>query len=43
MSETAETACNLDTSILVNYVLSNLPGDIEDDRGSQQIIGSDSF
>lgn len=43
MSEAAETACNLDTSILVNYVLSNLPGNIEDDRGSQRIIDSDSF
>jgi len=43
MSEAAGTACKLDTSILMNYVLSNLPGNIEDDRGSQRIIDSDSF
>ena len=43
MSEAAETACNLDTSVLVNYVLSNLSGDIEGDRGSQRIIDTDSF
>jgi len=43
MSGTPDTKCNLDTSILVNYVLSNLPGNIEDDRGSQRIIDEDSF
>lgn len=43
MSEAAGTRCNLDTSILVNYVLSKLPGNIEDNRGSQRIIDSDSF
>jgi len=43
MSDAAETTCNLDTSILMNYVLSNLSGDIEDDRGSQRIIDEDSF
>lgn len=34
---------NLDTSVLVNYVYSQLPGDIEEDRGSQRLIDEDWF
>lgn len=39
----AETATNLDTSILVNYVRSNLSKDIDDNRGIQQIIANDAL
>lgn len=37
------TQINLDTSILVNYMYANLPGDIERDRGSLRIIDSAEF
>jgi len=39
----SELQVNLDTSILFNYVYSSLPGDIEYDRGSQQLIDSDDY
>lgn len=31
---------NLDTSILLNYVYANLPGDIEEDQGSVRLLDS---
>lgn len=34
---------NLDTSVMVNYVYSQLPGDLEEDRGCQRLIDGDSF
>jgi len=34
---------NLDTSVLVNYVYSQLPGDLEEDRGCQRLIDGESF
>jgi hypothetical protein len=34
---------NLDTSVVVNYVYSQLPGDLEEDRGCQHLIDSESF
>lgn len=37
----ADQEINLDTSILLNYVYAKLPGDIEDDRGSVQVLDSD--
>lgn len=43
MSGTSQTQINLDTSVVVNYVFSNLPGDLEDDRGSQRLIDEDSI
>jgi hypothetical protein len=41
MSETSRL--NLDTSVMVNYVYSQLPGDLEEDRGGQQLIDNESF
>lgn len=41
MSSTSQL--NLDTSILVNYVYTNLPGNIEEDQGSQRLIDNNSF
>lgn len=41
MSETRYL--NLDTSVLLNYVSSKLPGNIEEDQGSQRLIESSSF
>lgn len=43
MSGTPQTRINLDTSVIVNYVFSNLPGDLEEDRGSQRLIDVDSL
>ena len=43
MSGTPQTQINLDTSVVVNYVFSNLPGDLEGDRGSQRLIDEDSL
>ena len=37
------TQLNLDTSVLVNYVYSQLPGEVEADRGSQRLIDQDAF
>lgn len=37
------TQLNLDTSVLVNYVYAQLPGDLEEDRGCQQLIDNDSY
>ena len=34
---------NLDTSVMMNYVYSQLPGDIEEDRGCQRLIDDGSF
>ncbi|MFC7238907.1 hypothetical protein ACFQS4_11840 [Saliphagus sp. GCM10025317] len=34
---------NLDTSVVVNYVYSQLPGDLEEDRGCQRLIDGESF
>ena len=34
---------NLDTSVMVNYVYSQLPGDLEEDRGCQRPIDDESF
>lgn len=34
---------NLDTSILFNYVYSKIPGDLEEDQGSQRLLDSPSF
>lgn len=39
----SSTQLNLDTSVLVNYVYSQLPGEVEADRGSQRIIDQDAF
>lgn len=39
----SSTQLNLDTSVLVNYVYSQLPGEIEDDRGSQRLLDRDAF
>lgn len=36
-----EQECNLDTSVLVNYIYAKLPGEIEEDRGSVWILDSD--
>lgn len=33
----------LDTSVLFNFVYSNLPGDIEEDRGCQRIINTEDL
>jgi len=41
MSEAARL--NLDTSVMVNYVYSQLPGDLEEDRGCQRLIDGESF
>ena len=41
MSETSRL--NLDTSVMVNYVYSQLPGDLEEDRGCQRLIDDESF
>jgi len=41
MSETSRH--NLDTSVIVNYVYSQLPGDLEEDRGCQRLIDNESF
>jgi hypothetical protein len=37
----AVESANLDTSILFNYVYSYIPGDIEENRGSQELIDSE--
>lgn len=37
------TEISLDTSVLFNYVYSNLPGDIERDRGCQRLIDEPSY
>lgn len=37
------TEINLDTSVLFNYVYSNLPGNIESDRGCQRLVDEASF
>lgn len=37
------SSVNLDTSVLFNYVYVTLPGDIEDDRGSLEIIDSEAY
>jgi hypothetical protein len=37
------TQLNLDTSVLFNFVYSKLPGEIEEDRGSQRLIEQSSF
>lgn len=34
---------NLDTSVLFNYVYANLPGDIEEDKGSLRLIDESSY
>ena len=34
---------NLDTSVMVNYVYTQLPGDLEEDRGCQRLIDDESF
>lgn len=34
---------NLDTSVMVNYVYTHLPGELEEDRGCQQLIDDESF
>ena len=34
---------NLDTSVMVNYVYSQLPSDLEEDRGCQRLIDDESF
>ena len=41
MSETSQL--NLDTSVMVNYVYTHLPGDLEEDRGCQRLIDDESF
>lgn len=41
MSESSQL--NLDTSVVVNYVYSQLPGDLEEDRGCQRLIDDESF
>ncbi len=41
MSEAARL--NLDTSVMLNYVYSQLPGDLEEDRGCQRLIDGESF
>jgi len=41
MSEAARL--NLDTSVMVNYVYSQLPSDLEEDRGCQRLIDGESF
>lgn len=38
-----EKKVNLDTSVVVNYVLSSLPGDIEPEKGSSELIEHDSY
>jgi len=40
-----EQSCrlNLDTSVMVNYVYSQLPSDLEEDRGCQRLIDGESF
>lgn len=43
MSGESQTQINLDTSVVVNYVFSNLPGGLEGDRGSQRLIDEDSL
>ena len=35
---TATKKVNFDTSVLLNYIYAKLPGDIENDRGSEQLI-----
>ncbi|MFC6764605.1 hypothetical protein [Natrinema soli] len=41
MSEASQL--NLDTSVMVNYVYTHLPGDFEEDRGCQRLIDDESF
>ncbi|WP_171908213.1 hypothetical protein [Natrialba sp. SSL1] len=41
MSEASQL--NLDTSVMVNYVYTHLPGDLEEDRGCQRLIDDESF
>lgn len=41
MSESSQL--NLDTSVVVNYVYSQLPDDLEEDRGCQRFIDDESF
>jgi hypothetical protein len=43
MSQSEREQVNLDTSVLVNYVYTSLPGDIERDRGSARLIDGDGF
>ncbi|WP_336136765.1 hypothetical protein [Natronomonas amylolytica] len=43
MSRATQAEINLDTSVIINYVFSNLPGDLEEDRGCQRLIDEDSF
>jgi hypothetical protein len=37
------TQINLDTSVLMNYIYSHIPGGFEDDRGSHQLMDDDAF
>lgn len=39
----SQTELTLDTSVLFNFVYSNLPGEIEEDRGCQRLIETTSF
>lgn len=43
MSRATQTEINLDTSVIVNYVFSNLAGDLEENRGCQRLLDGDSF
>jgi hypothetical protein len=37
------TQLNLDSSVLINYMNSNLPGDLEEDKGSHRLIENNSY
>jgi hypothetical protein len=43
MSESEAIQVNLDTSVLINYVYTSLPGEIERERGSTRLIDDDEF
>ena len=43
MSENDEITVNLDTSVLLNYVFSNLPGELEREKGSHRIIDEEAI
>lgn len=37
------TQLNLDSSVLINYMNSHLPGDLEEDEGSHRLIEDNSY
>lgn len=39
----ASDEVNLDTSVLINYLYASLPGQLEEPRGSQTILGGDAI